>query len=268
MDKPSILITGATGFVGGFLRQHYSKTHTVFAPGHSAMDLTNAQSVDRFFEKNKIDTVIHCALVGRDRINAVDSTVFVQNVEMFNNLWRNRKHFGRLINCGTGNEFDTSTNIDSAPESTLFDTMPVASYGTAKNVIARIINQTEDFYNLRFFGVFHHTENEKRFFKRLKNNGSIRISQDHYFDFVNLEDITPMMDIVMAGEAWHTDINIVYNDKHLLSEYAEMFVDAHGISKDSIVVEQRGENNFTGDGTAFASYNIPVKGLQDGFIKY
>jgi GDP-L-fucose synthase len=270
MDKQNVLITGATGFIGGFLRQHYSQTHTVFAPGHSTMDLTNTVSVNRFFEKNQIDTVIHCALVGRDRINAVDATVLTQNLEMFNNLWHNRQNFGRLINCGTGNEFDTNLDLDHARESTLFDRMPIASYGTAKNLIARIIEHTPEFYNLRLFGVFHYTENPRRFFQRLRNataNNPLRISQDHEFDFFNLEDIMPMIDIVMAGQALHRDINMVYPTKRLLSEHAALFSACQGLEL-PVVIEQRGENNFTGDSSIFDSYNIPVKGLEQGFLKY
>ena len=271
MNKSKILITGGNGFIGSYLRNYYIKTNQVFAPGHSVLDLTNRQSVDHFFETHTVDVVIHCALVGRDKINAIDPALVTQNLEMFNNLWRNRHRFKKLINMGTGNEFDTSTNINEAPESELHDNLPIASYGYAKNIVARICETTEHFYNLRLFGIFHHSENQRRFFKLLKNasdHAPLRIYQDHRFDFVNIADLVSMIDIVIAGDAQHHDINVVYKEKRMLSEHARMFAELHHIPQSRILVEECGNNNFTGDGSRYASYNIPVQGLEAGFAEY
>lgn len=271
MDRQNILITGGNGFIGGFLRDRYSSQHTIFAPGHSVLDLTNSQSVDKFFTEHRIDTVIHCALAGRDKINAVDPALATQNLEMFSNLWRNRSKFTRLINMGTGNEFDTSTNVDHAPESTLYNHLPMASYGYAKNLIARIVNSTPGFVNLRLFGVFHHTENQNRFFKRLVNStdaSPFRIFQDHEFDFVNIADLALLIDAVLAGTVNDHDINVVYTQKRLLSEHARLFAEIHSIPQNRIIVEHRGSNNFTGNASILESYNLPFQGLEAGFKSY
>jgi nucleoside-diphosphate-sugar epimerase len=172
---------------------------------------------------------------------------------------------------GTGNEFDTSTNIDQAPESELHNHLPIASYGYAKNIVARICETTEHFYNLRLFGIFHHSENQRRFFKLLKNatdEAPLRIYQDHRFDFVNIADLVSMIDIVVAGDARHQDINIVYKENRMLSEHARMFADLHRIPQSRILVEECGNNNFTGDGSRYALYNIPAQGLEAGFAEY
>lgn len=269
--KKTILITGGNGFIGSFLRNRYTGVHNIFAPGHSVLDLTNGESVDKFFAQNSIDVVIHCALAGRDRINAVDPTLVTQNLEMFNNLWRNKHMFGKLINCGTGNEFDTSTNILAAEESEFYRHLPKASYGYAKNIIARIIDSTPEFYNLRLFGVFHHTESNKRFFKLIMNatdEAPFRIFQDQYFDFINLEDIPPMVDAIINDKALHSDINMVYMQKYLQSELAYMFADVHGIPRSRIIVEHAAQNQFTGDGSALDSYKFQFNGLTAGFQKY
>lgn len=271
MDRKSILITGANGFIGSFLRNYFALSHTVFAPSHSVLDLTNGESVDKFFDQNSIDIVVHCALVGRDRINAIDQILAVQNLEMFNNLWRNRTKFDRLINMGTGNEFDTSKNIHLAPEHELYNHLPKASYGYAKNLIARIIHSTPDFYNLRLFGVFHHTESEKRFFKRLFNatdSNPFRIFQDHYFDFVNLEDIVPVIDAIINKQLNEFDLNMVYKQKRLLSEHAHLFADVHGIPHNRIIVDHTSSNNFTGNSDLLDSLGLSCQGLIKGFQQY
>jgi GDP-L-fucose synthase len=271
MDRKILLITGGNGFIGSFLRNYYTNQYTIYAPGHSVLDLTNAQSVNKFFEQHHVDYVIHCALAGRDRINAVDPALAAANLEMFNNLWRCRHHFKKLINMGTGNEFDTSTNIDCAAEGTQYDHLPMASYGYAKNLIARIVDSTPSFFNLRLFGVFHHTESDKRFFKRLANatdENPFRIFQDHKFDFVNLEDLTPVIDAILENRVNDHEFNIVYPEKRLLSEYARMFAEIHNIPQSRIIVEHTGANNFTGNGELFASYEFDLKGLEPAFRQY
>jgi nucleoside-diphosphate-sugar epimerase len=271
MNKSKILITGGNGFIGSYLRNVYVSTNQVFAPGHSVLDLTNRQSVDHFFETHSVDVVIHCALAGRDKINAIDPALVTQNLEMFNNLWRNRHRFKKLINMGTGNEFDTSKDIDEAPESELHNHLPIASYGYAKNIVARLCEKTEHFYNLRLFGIFHCTENSRRFFKRLKNatdDAPLRIYQDHRFDFVNIADLVPVIDLVMSKQAQDRDINVVYKEKRMLSEHARMFADLHHIPQSRILVEECGNNNFTGDGSRLAAYNLPMAGLEAGFAEY
>ena len=269
MDRKTLLITGGDGFIGGFLKRYYKNTHTVLAPGRSVLDLTNKESVDDFFSRYSVDHVIHCALNGRDNINGVDDALCMNNVKMFQNLYRNQHKFTSLINMGTGNEFDTTTNLNHAPETMLFERMPRASYGLAKNLIARTIAQTENFYNLRLFGVFHHTENNKRFFKRLRNQPEeFHIFQDHMFDFVNIEDLIPMINCVMNGEALHRDVNICYRTKMTLGGYAQSFCHVHGLDINKVVIDGQGPNNFTGDPERFLSYGFKLAGLEAGMLKY
>jgi len=268
MLRKNILITGGRGFIGNYLRNHYQRNHTVYAPERSRLDFTNSASVDHFFNTHKIDTVIHTALVGRNNINGVDPQQAEQNIAMFVNIWRNRHKFIQLINMGTGNEFDTTTNIEVAPEDRLFDHLPMSSYGYAKNVVARICRTTENFTNLRLFGVFHHTENPVRFFRRLYNaKETFHIFQDQYFDYFSLEDLPVVTDAVIQGVPYN-DINIGYQDKYLLGELAHKLLSMHNQPLDKIVVDDVGSNNFTADTTKLYSLNLNFKGLDAGLALY
>jgi nucleoside-diphosphate-sugar epimerase len=267
MKKKTIFITGGGGFMGSYLKEYYSKNYTVLAPSHSELELTNFDRVSRFFDTYNIDTVVHTALAGRDNIYGIDYTHEQQNLAMFMNIWRNRHKFKQFINAGTGNEFDTTTNVDVAPEELLFDRMPMASYAYAKNIVARTCKTTENFTNLRFFGVFHYTEKPVRFFRRCYlAEKPIHIFQDHYFDYINLADIPVVMDAVMEGIEWD-DINVAYTEKFRLSQLARNFLDSHNIKTD-VVVDTIGLNNFTGDTTKLDSLNLPLKGLQAGLALY
>lgn len=267
----TILITGGRGFIGSYLATHYRNQYTVLAPQRSRLDFTNAASVDSFFDTNKVDVVIHTALVGRNNINGVDHAQAQQNIEMFVNIWRNRHKFEQLINMGTGNEFDTTKDLLNCPEDTLFDRIPSSSYGYAKNIIARICRETDNFTNLRIFGMFHHTEKAERFFKKLflaTPETPLSIWQDCYFDFFNLEDFPAVIDTVLDRRCSFNDMNVVYPEKYLFSELAHQFLAAHGKDSACVRVEASGGNSFSGSSERLDSLGLTFKGLTTGFEKY
>jgi len=270
-----IMITGANGFIGSYLAAYFREAgHQIFACSRDKLDLLDANAVNTFFNGSiYFDLVIHTALIGRENLyelkNSMNDPIIRDNLRMWDNLVRNRHRFKRLINLATGNEFDTDTNIDYADELEIFDKEPKHSYGFVKNQIAKDLIQYEEFYNLRLFGVFHYSESPKRFFKKIHSNPKkdYHIYQDRYFDFINLEDIPPMIDIVANGKATHKDINLVYQDKMLLSDLAKSF-NFITFSEAKIIVDEVSPNNYTGDYRKFASYNTSKMGLQLGFLRY
>jgi GDP-L-fucose synthase len=264
-----ILITGANGFIGGYLRDHLSKQHQVYAPGRSLLDLTNYHSVNTFFDTNEVDVVVHCALIGRNNTNSVDDSLAIGNMNMFTNLYRNKHKFKMLINMGTGNEFDTTVNNNNAAESTLFGRMPIASYGYAKNMIARCINDTDNMYNMRLFGVFGNREAAPRFFKRLKNaTDNFHIFQDCYFDFFWVEDLFPIVDRIIKGDMPYRDFNCTYTEKYLMSELAYKFAEIHNIDRNLIKVDARSLVNFSGSSNKLDHLCLNLQGLEAGFRSY
>lgn len=268
------MITGSTGFIGSYLSQWYSELgHRVFNCNRSTLNLLDAESVKQFFAANYFDLVIHCALVGRESLYVPKQSdtdqLIMDNLSMWENLKNNRHRFRRLINFGTGNEFDTNTNIDYAEEPNIFDCTPTHTYGYVKNLIGRDLQTQEEFYNLRMFGVFRYSESPKRFFRKLRNHSKrdFYILEDRYFDFINLEDITPMIDVIAQGQCHHKDINMVYNEKMLLSNLARQFNEITGTNA-NIIVNNVIENNYTGDYSRFYSYNTDKLGLYLGFLRY
>ena len=64
----NILITGANGFLGKHLNEHYSsKDHKIFSLGRQQLDITDKNDVDEFFKNNHIDIVLHTAINGGTR---------------------------------------------------------------------------------------------------------------------------------------------------------------------------------------------------------
>lgn len=269
------MITGANGFIGSYLHQYFREVgHQVFACSRDKLDLLDGKAVDQFFNGSTyFDLVIHTALVGRENLyelkEGMNQQIVVDNLRMWDHLVRNRHRFKRLICFGSGNEFDTDIDIDMVDENTIFERDPKYTYGAVKNMISRDMVQYEEFYNLRLFGVFHYTESPKRFFKKIQASSrqDYHIYQDRLFDFINLEDITPMIEIVMEGKCQHRDINMVYRDKYKLSEMANTFNEIAGCQTKIIIDDPEG-NTYTGDYSRFYSYNTPKMGLHLGFLRY
>lgn len=269
-----ILITGSNGFIGKYLSSYYRELgHRVFEGNRENLNLLDTNAVNEFFNQNYFDLVLHCALVGRDRIyelkQSTNNELIDQNMLIWENLKRNKHRFRRLINFGSGYEFDPETNIDLAQESDIFHANPQHSYAIFKNTIAKDVLSLEEFYTLRFFGVFHYSESIQRFFKKLyaKSKQEYHIFEDRFFDYFNLEDVVPMIDIIMEGQAKHKDINLVYKEKYQLSDMAYQFNDIT-LSQAKIIVDKTSNNNYTGDYTNFYSYNTPKMGLQLGWLRY
>ena len=269
-----IMITGANGFIGKYLSSYLQEVgHQIFACSRDKLDMLDANAVRQFFNTTYFDLVINCALVGRDNINdpmqSIQDPLIRDNLRIWDNLVNNRHRFKRLINFGSGHEFDIDRDINYAQELDIFNCEPTFSYGYVKNFISRDAIQYENFYTLRLFGVFHYSENTKRFFKKLwtKPKQDFIIENDRYFDFINLEDIAPMVELIGAGQVKDRDINLVYNEKLLLSDLAKQFNEIK-ILESNIIVNNISNNSYTGDFTKFYQYNTPKLGMHLGWLRY
>lgn len=265
-----IMVTGSNGFIGSQLSAYLKEYgHRVFDCNRSTLDLQDANAVKTFFNSNFFDVVIHCALVGREDLYSINESIVKDNIRMWDNLVNNRHRYRKLINFGSGHEFDVTKDINFAEELDIFSVEPEISYGKVKNMIARDLLQYENFYNLRIFGIFHYTEGQNRFFRKIARSSTkeFHIDQDRYVDYINLEDIFPMVDIIINGEAKHHDINMVYQEKLMLSEMARMF-NAITMNNAKIIIDEPTGLSYTGDHRRFSSYGTMKMGLPLGFLRY
>ena len=61
----TILLTGASGFLGSRMYEHFGQCtdESVLAPSHGELDITSLDSCRRWFSENQPDTVIHLAAI-------------------------------------------------------------------------------------------------------------------------------------------------------------------------------------------------------------
>lgn len=263
-----ILVTGGNGFVGSYIVKHLQPNHTIYTPNSKLLDLTNLELVNKWFDENEVDVVIHCALSGREVLSSIDPKYLSDSLLMFRNLWLQKSKFKKFINLGTAYECDLNKDNNLIKEDDIIEHLPTTSYGYAKNLVARIIRETSSFYNLRLFGVFHENENQIRFFSRVKYDPEININNDVYLDYIYLPDIFPMIDCILEGNAQHRDINMVYPYKYQLSEMAEVLCQYADVPITKIKIKNPSGNNLTGDCIRFASYGFNLIGLEQGLRNY
>ena len=264
--RGKILITGAHGFVGGIIAKNLP--YDLLTPTRSELDLSSKEQVDQYFLEHNIDAVIHCALTGREVLFSTEPEYTVDSLWMFRNLWNNKHRFKKLINLGTAYEFDLTKDNTLVKESDMLMHLPNTSYGYAKNIITRIIKNTDEFYNLRLFGVFHPEEANNRFFKKLLINREITISNDIYLDYIYLEDIIKFIVPIIEHRLFWKDLNLVHTDKFKLSELARLFCEVQGINPDNVKVTGVGNNNLTGDSSYIQTCGIMLTPFKEAFSLY
>lgn len=260
-----ILITGAGGFIGTFLSKHFVN-HEITALTRSQLDLTDVFAVNQHFARNYYDAVIHCASQGRNNARSFDRAILSGNVIAWANLATNRSHYGKLINLATGAEFDLDQDINYVDEYEIWNRWPSHTYGLSKNIISRLAHNVPNFHNLRIFGCFDSSEDNRRPLKRcleqLSNNQPFEVNGDKLFDMFSLTDLATVIQAVLDGRITDQDLNCVYPEKFYLSEIMKMFADNHGLDGSLITIASVDKHSYTGSGQRLNMYNLPLEGLE------
>lgn len=264
----NILVTGGRGFVGSFISTYLSSQYNVLTPSRQELDLQNLENVENWFKEHKVDIVIHCALTGREVLSSTDPQYLSDGLLMFRNLWLQKHQYKKFINLGTAYEFDLTQDNTLVNEGDFINHLPKTSYGYSKNIIARIIKDTSNFYNVKLFGVFHETESDRRFFQRVKLQDEIVINNDHFLDYMYLPDILPMIEKIIEGQSQHFDVNMVYPYKYRLSELAFYLCDQLGLPRSKIKIANNNGNNLTGNSNVLDSYGFNLIGIEQGLRNY
>ena len=271
----NVLITGANGYIGKNLMQLLSgcKGINLFPGTRETVDLYSRSSVFNFSCKNKIDTIIHCAIEGGNRLKKDSPDIVYKNLLMFENL-ADVFEYCPFINIGSGAEYDKSKNITDIGETTLEYFIPTDYYGFSKNLIARKVNDIDFGVNLRLFGCFYHNELNTRFIRsnieRYIRNEPMIIHEDKHMGFFYMEDLATTIEYVLKNKFLIRGmdiktINMSYSHTHKLSELACIIneLDDHKVK---IVVEDDviKHDYFGYGGNLLRLPDIKLKGLKVG----
>lgn len=261
-------ILGARGFIGSYLCKYFANTnHTIVPVYRETLNLSNYKAVKEWLSTNKPDVVINATTSGGGvRVNDINYTDVQTDLGIFFNFYNNLD-CPRYINIGSGAEFDRRTGIHTAKEDSVVNCTPLESYGFAKNIIARSVLNRKNFYTLRLFGCFDSTEPDIRLFKKFLA-GKISSVEDKFFDYISASDFAKIVEYYCEESVpIHKDVNCVYLEKHLISDYLEMLSKCRNVDIKFEVVNKTW-GYYTGSGKKLAQLPIILDGLEQGLKNY
>ncbi len=224
----SILLTGASGFVGSHILPILQQKYDVVFPSRKEMNLKDRHSVIDYFSDKNFDAVVHLASPSPVRSPDGDSfdTLVKDCLLLFTNLQSVSGHYGKLIYSGSGAEFDKTRDIVQIAEDKIGDRIPVDDYGLVKYVLNQMARQSDNCYNLRIFGCYGPGEYDYKFIKHSINcvfdNKPITIRQDCYFDYMYVDDYAKYVEFIIENNPVYHDYNACAGIRIKLSEVAEI----------------------------------------------
>jgi len=261
----TILITGSTGFIGKNIVEGFRDKYTLLTPTHKELDVLNQNDVRDYFRNHDIDIVIHCANAGGTRKSHLPpGRVLEQNTRMFFNLAENQDRYHRLINLGSGAEYNKYRPLIKVSETEFGKSIPPEDYGFSKYLVSKHIEKTCNMYSLRLFGIFGKYEDyEYKFISNaiVKNlfHLPITIRQNVKFSWVYIDDFLKILDTFLSTTPHYPLYNITLSPPIDLITIAQTINAVSGYESE-IITENDGLNfEYSGDNTRLKEY---IKGIQ------
>jgi len=249
--KKTVLILGSSGFIGKNLAEQLNKKYKLLTPRHKELDLIKEEDVTKYFKSHKIDTVIYSVLVGGSRIEEHEEKELKTNLRMFLNVIKNNQHYRKLINFGSGAEYDKTRSIADISETNFGERIPTDEYGLFKYTCSKILeNYDKPFVNLRIFGMFGKYEDYRyRFisYSILRNlkNLPITLNQNVYFDYMFIDDFVRIVDFFINNDSKEKVFNIGTGKKIDLITIAKK-INRVSDKKTKIIIARKGlQNEYT-----------------------
>lgn len=241
-----ILLTGGSGFIGRNFWETYKDKYDILNPSHSELDLLDTVAMDKFFLKNKIDVVVHCANIGGLRNSGIINDAVKLNLKMFFNIVKNKDKFGKMIQMGSGAEYDKSRNIVKIKESDFGIKIPDDDYGFYKYVCSKYIENSDNIYCLRLFGVFGKYEDYSikfisnlicKYIKKMP----LTMIRDCYFDYIYINDLVKIIDYFVNNKPREKFFNVGSGQRVSLLSLAKKINELDDYSL-PIIVKNKGLN--------------------------
>lgn len=244
----NILVTGGNGYIGSGLVENLSKKHYVTNLNRQILDLTNLDHLSKWIKNQYFDIVIHTAIKGGSRLSPDTSETLDHNIMMYINLLQCKKHFKKFINIGSGAEVHDTESF----------------YGLSKKIITKSLEDKDQYYTLRVYGLFDHKELSTRFIKsnlnRYLSYDDIIIYHNKYMDFIYWDDFYSIVEYYIENNDLPKIIDCVYEDKYTLLDIANII---NGLDNYKVKISNQKKSDKSYIGT-YHGLGLKQIGLHEG----
>jgi UDP-glucose 4-epimerase len=248
-----LLITGASGFIGRNLLEQLGPKYETLAPKSSELDLTDSRAVERYLSERDVDVVVHSAGRGVSRREQGRGNFSDVNFSMFYNLASCSGSYKRMIQIGSGAEYDKSRPIVRAKEADFGKRVPKDDYGQFKYRCSRYIEGVDNIVCLRLFSCYGKYEDyETRFISNAVAKAVFGLpitiaNQNVVFSFVYVDDFVRVVEHFIEKRGKEKFYNVAPDETIDLLSVAKKVVDASGKDLEIIVKKNGMGNEYSGD---------------------
>jgi hypothetical protein len=94
------------------------------------------------------------------------------------------------------------------------------------------------------------------------------LEQDRFFDMVSARDFVRVIEAVINGIITDRDLNVVYDQKHRLSDILVLYSKLHKFNTEYLQVGSVNILNYTGNGDRLSKYNLALDNLEHSLLLY
>ena len=255
MPAKTVLLTGGNGFIGKNLKESFlAGKYNLLTPGSKDLNLCDEDAVARYFDEHQIDIVVHSAVKPNHR-NAKDlNNIFYSNTRMFFNLERYSAQYEKMLVLGSGAIYDLRYYRPLMKEEEYTRFLPADEHGYCKYVCEKVIEKSDNIYDLRLFGIFGKYEDYAiRFISnaicKTLYDLPVTLRQDRRFSYLYVDDLAPVIDYFIENTPRYKAYNIVPDQVVSLYDLAQMVVKISGkdlpvqVAQDGLGLEYSGDNS-------------------------
>jgi len=245
--KKNVLVTGGTGFIGSHLKEYLKDKFNLFVPFQKELDLLDAKKVEEYISRNKIKVIVNCAAYGVYSRN--DPKIVPNNLRMFFNLVRNLHKLEKIIQLGSGAEYDRSRPIIKIKEKEFDKRVPEDGYGFYKYICSKYAELNNKIINLRLFGIYGEGDADFKFIPTaIKNNilkKEIVIKQNIKLDYLFIKDLLPIIEYFIQHKPKFKSYNVASGKTIDLIKICRLINEISDYQSKIIVLRKGLNNEFT-----------------------